>query len=74
MSKIKEVIRIRVIETDEEKKTEKVELLIRGGHDVLTSLVYSTMMSNKKFCDVVFAAANEYANQRLQDEIKARLN
>jgi hypothetical protein len=49
MSKIKEVIRIRVIETDEEKKTEKVELLIRGGHDVLTSLVYSTMMSAPNF-------------------------
>jgi hypothetical protein len=31
-------------------------------------------MSNQKFCDVVFAAANQYANQRMQDEIKARLN
>lgn len=74
MSKIKEVIRLRVIESDEEKKTEKVELLIRGGDEVLSSLVYSAMMSNQKFCDVVFAAANQYANQRMQDEIKARLN
>lgn len=74
MSKIKEVVRLRVIESDEEKKTEKVELLIRGGDEVLASLVYSAMMSNQKFCDVVFAAANQYANQRMQDEIKARLN
>jgi hypothetical protein len=73
MSKIKEVVRIRVIESDVEK-TEKVELLIRGGHEVLSSLVFSAMMSNQKFCDIVFAAANEYANKRMQDEIKARLN
>ena len=74
MNKIKEVVRLRVIELDEEKKTEKVELLIRGGDEVLASLIYSAMMSNQKFCDVVFAAANQYANQRMQDEIKARLN
>jgi hypothetical protein len=74
MSKIKEVIRIRVIEIDEEKKTEKIELLLRGDNEVLTTLVYSAMMSNQKFCDVVFAAANEYATKRMEDEIKARLN
>jgi hypothetical protein len=73
MNKIKEVVRLRVIESDEEK-TEKVELLIRGGDEVLASLVYSAMMSNQKFCDVVFLAANQYANKRMQDEMKARLN
>jgi hypothetical protein len=74
MNKVKEVVRIRVIETNEEKKQEKVEMLLRGSHDALTTLVYSAMVANPKFCDVVFAAANEYANKRMQDEIRARLN
>jgi hypothetical protein len=69
---IKQVIRIRTIQTEEGQN--KVELLIRGSVEELTTLLYSAMKSNDKVTESVFAAMNAYAYERIKQENQARLN
>jgi len=69
---IKEVIRIRAIEGEEGPK--KVEILVRGSVEELTTLLYSAMKSNDIVTESVFAAVNAYAYERIKEENQARLN
>ena len=69
---IKEVIRIRAIEGEEGPK--KVEVLIRGSVEELTTLLFSAMKSNDRVTESIFAAVNAYAYERINEENKARLN
>jgi hypothetical protein len=69
---IKQVIRIRTIQNEEGQN--KVELLIRGSVEELTTLLYSAMKSNDKVTESVFAAMNAYAYERIKQENQARLN
>ena len=69
---IKEVIRIRAIEGEEGNK--KVEVLIRGSVEELTTLLFSAMKSNDRVTESVFAAVNAYAYERIKQENQARLN
>ena len=69
---VKQVIRIRTIQNEEGQN--KVELLIRGNVEELTTLLYSAMKSNDKVTESVFAAVNAYAYERIKQENQARLN
>jgi hypothetical protein len=69
---VKQVIRIRTIQNEEGQN--KVELLIRGSVEELTTLLYSAMKSNDKVTESVFAAMNAYAYERIKQENQARLN
>ena len=69
---VKQVIRIRTIQKEEGQN--KVELLIRGSVEELTTLLYSAMKSNDKVTESVFAAMNAYAYERIKQENQARLN
>ena len=69
---VKQVIRLRTIQNEEGQN--KVELLIRGSVEELTTLLYSAMKSNDKVTESVFAAMNAYAYERIKQENQARLN
>jgi hypothetical protein len=71
MNNIKEVIRIRAIQSQSQKK---VELLFRGSVEELTTLLFCSMRANGKFTESVIAAVNAYTHEIIKEENQARLN
>lgn len=73
MQKIKQVIRIRVIE--DESGTEKVEVIVRGSQEELQNLIYSAMQQDdSKITNVLIGAINAFIYKRMNEDRKARLN
>ncbi len=61
MAETKEIhINIRLIEVDER---DACETTMYGNKDMLSSLVYSAMISNPKFAEIVMNAAITYVGQ-----------
>lgn len=73
MQKIKQVIRIRVIE--DESGTEKVEVIVRGSQEELQNLIYSAMQQDdSKITNALIGAINAFIYKRMNEDRKARLN
>jgi hypothetical protein len=52
----------------------KCEISMYGDRDVLSSIVYSTMLNNEKFAFIIIEAAMSYSEKINKEDERARLN
>ena len=71
-SKVKQIIRLRVIENKFGK--DEVEVLLKGNQEELENLIFSVMMNDNLLRNAVVGAMNAYAFKLIDDDRKARLN
>jgi hypothetical protein len=67
----KEVIRIRLVEVDGK---DRVEVLIRGDEEILTTMVYSAIQNDNVLTNAILKAVQSLSINRIIEEQKARLN
>lgn len=67
----KEVIRIRLVEVDGQ---DRVEVLIRGDEEILTTMVYSAIQNDNVLTNAILNAVQSLSINRIIEEQKARLN
>ena len=66
-----EVIRIRLIEVDGK---DRVEVLIRGDEETLTTMLYSAIQNDNVLTKAILNAVQSLSINRIIEEQKARLN
>jgi hypothetical protein len=71
-SKVKQIIRLRVIKSESGK--DEVEVLLKGNQEELENLIFSVMMNDNVLRNAVVGAMNAYAYKLIEEDRKARLN
>jgi hypothetical protein len=66
-----EVIRIRLVEVDGK---DRVEVLIRGDEETLTTMLYSAIQNDNVLTKAILNAVQTLSINRIIEEQKARLN